>query len=82
MYTSNGKSAVVPDVSTQGYDYSDAETVLIDAGFENVAEACVVAEVGDPPASIGTVVAQDPAAGSVMNKNNTVTLTVRRVACS
>ena len=81
VYTSNGKSAVVPDVSTQGYDYSDAETVLIDAGFENVAEACVVATVDDPPASIGTVVAQDPAAGSVMNKNKTVTLTVRKVAC-
>ena len=81
VYTSNGKSAVIPDVSTQGYDYSTAETVLNDAGFTNVVETCAVADVGDPPASLGTVVAQDPAAGSVLNKSNAITLTVREVSC-
>jgi len=37
--------------------------------------------IGDPPSSIGKIVAQVPSAGSVVGKNTPVTLTVRQATC-
>lgn len=81
VWISNGQSSAVPDVSSDGYSYADAADELEAAGFPNTTQACVAAEAGDPPSSVGTVVAQDPAAGAVVNRNTTVTLTVRQLSC-
>jgi membrane peptidoglycan carboxypeptidase len=81
VFTSNGLATAVPDVSSGGLNYNDAKDQLEDAGFENVTEVCAEAEPTDPPTSLDTVVAQDPAAGSVVNKNNQVKLTVRKMHC-
>jgi beta-lactam-binding protein with PASTA domain len=81
VYTSNGQATAVPDVSSGGLSYNDAKDQLDDAGFSNVTEVCAEAALGDPPGSLDTVVAQDPAAGSVVNKNNQITLTVRKNSC-
>jgi len=81
VFTSNGLATAVPDVSSGGLSYNDAKDLLEDAGFENVTNVCVEADPGDPASSLDTVVAQDPAAGSVVNKNNQVKLSVRKAHC-
>jgi beta-lactam-binding protein with PASTA domain len=80
VFTSNGQAAEVPDVS--GQDYATAKnTTLKNAGFNNVTQTCEEADPSDPPMSLDTVVAQNPAAGSVVNKANQITLTVRKAHC-
>ncbi|MFT4284821.1 MAG: PASTA domain-containing protein, partial [Protaetiibacter sp.] len=81
VYTSNGQAAMVPDVVTPNQNYNDAKDDLQDAGFTNVTQVCQAAQPGDPPSSIGNVTAQNPAAGSVVNKGIQVTLTVRKLTC-
>jgi beta-lactam-binding protein with PASTA domain len=71
----------VPDVSSGGLSYDDAKDQLDGAGFSNVTQVCGEAEPGDPPGSLDTVVAQDPTAGSVVNKNTQIKLTVRKMHC-
>jgi membrane peptidoglycan carboxypeptidase len=85
VYTSNGQAATVPDVVGPNQNYNDAKNQLQSAGFANVTQTC---EVFDPlppanhsPGTLNNVVAQNPAAGSVVNKNNQVTLTVRQNSC-
>ena len=81
VYTSNGKAAMVPDVVSGGQDYESAKAQLIDAGFKRVGEKCVVADPDDPPSSLDTVVSQDPAAGSVVNRSTKIMLGVKRISC-
>lgn len=82
VFTSNGQATSVPDVVTPNQDYNSAKNQLQSSGFTNVTQVC---EVFDPlehqPSSLGKVVAQDPSAGSVVNKNNQVKLTVRKNTC-
>lgn len=84
VYTSNGLGRTVPNVTGPGTDFGSAQTALNDAEFMNVVEECVVplGGVGLPgqPAE-GEVVDQSPAAGSVVNKNTTVTVTTAHAAC-
>lgn len=81
VYTSNGQAAAVPDVVSGNQNFNSARSQLQNAGFSNVDQTCVVAEVTDPPSSIDKVVAQDPAAGSVVNKSTKITLGVRKLNC-
>jgi beta-lactam-binding protein with PASTA domain len=81
VFTSNGKAASVPDVVTPGQSYNAAKNQLQSAGFLNVTQSCEAADPDDPVETIGTVVEQNPAAGSVVNKGNQITLTVRKVSC-
>ncbi|PZQ89619.1 MAG: penicillin-binding protein [Leifsonia xyli] len=79
VFTSNGQASAVPDVVTANQNYGSAQSQLQTAGFTNVAQKCEVALPGDP--KLDKVVAQDPAAGSVVNKSQKVTLTVRKLVC-
>jgi membrane peptidoglycan carboxypeptidase len=81
VYYSNGLAAAVPDVVSGNQNFNSAKNQLQNAGFTNVDQTCVVALVTDPPSSIDKVVAQDPAAGSVVNKANKITLSVRKLNC-
>lgn len=81
VFTSNGQAAAVPDVVSPNQNYNDAKDDLQAAGFTNVTQVCQAAQPGDPPSSIGNVTAQNPAAGSVVNKGIQVTLTVRKATC-
>jgi membrane peptidoglycan carboxypeptidase len=81
VFTSNGQAAMVPDVVTPNQNYNDAKDDLEDAGFTNVTQVCKAAEPGDPPGTMNNVVAQNPAAGAVVNKGIQVTLTVRKPSC-
>lgn len=81
VFTSNGQAVMLPDVSDGSKSFSDAESTLQAAGFNNVSQTCVEAEPGDPPGSLDKVVAQNPAGGSVINKNSQITLTVRKNSC-
>ena len=64
-------------------NYNDAKDQFNAAGFMNVdPPGCVAFVPGtDDPATLNTVVVQDPAAGSTVNKNKHVTLTVRKMNC-
>ncbi|QNO37114.1 transglycosylase domain-containing protein [Protaetiibacter sp. SSC-01] len=81
VFTSNGQAATVPDVVSPNQNYNDAKDDLQAAGFTNVTQVCEEAEPGDPPGTMNNVVAQNPAAGSVVNKGIQVTLTVRKMSC-
>jgi membrane peptidoglycan carboxypeptidase len=82
VFTSNGQATSVPDVASAGQSYNDAKTYLQAAGFSNVTQVCAEPQPGDPPgAPMDVVIAQDPAAGSVVNKNTQVKLTVRKMHC-
>ncbi|TXK18462.1 transglycosylase domain-containing protein [Homoserinibacter sp. GY 40078] len=81
VYVSNGLAVALPDVSNMGYDYEGAKSALRSQGFANFSQACEVADPDADPGSIGTVVAQDPAAGTMMNPKKKVTLTVRQLSC-
>jgi beta-lactam-binding protein with PASTA domain len=81
VYTSNGQGAVVPDVVSDNQSYGSAESELNDAGFSNVEQTCSLAGSGDPPGTIDKVTAQSVAAGSVVNKNTDIVLSVRKTAC-
>ncbi|RQP11013.1 MAG: PASTA domain-containing protein [Microbacteriaceae bacterium] len=81
VFRSNGQAAPVPDVVTPNQNYNDAKSALEEEGFMNVTPGCVEAQPGDPPGTLDKVVAQDPAAGSVVNKGIQVTLTVRKNSC-
>ena len=80
VYTSNGEGAIVPDVVSDVQDYNDARDELHDAGFNNTDEVCEVAPPGDP--LLQKVVAQNPAAGSLLNRNAEIALTVRKLVCT
>ncbi|QEO08706.1 transglycosylase domain-containing protein [Protaetiibacter larvae] len=80
VFTSNGQSAAIPDVVSAHQSYNSAKNQLQAAGFTNVPPAgCEVGLPTDP--DLNTVVAQDPAAGSVLNKNTAIVLTVRKLSC-
>jgi membrane peptidoglycan carboxypeptidase len=81
VYVSNGQGAAVPDVVTDNQTFGAAKNELHAAGFDNVRDACVAAQPGDPPGSIDQVVAQSVAAGSVVNKNTDIVLGVRKLLC-
>jgi beta-lactam-binding protein with PASTA domain len=82
VFVSNGQAAGLPDVSSgQNLDFNAARSTLQGAGFGNVSQACVVATGSDPASSLDKVVAQNPGAGSVVNKGTPVTLTVRKASC-
>jgi membrane peptidoglycan carboxypeptidase len=81
VFTSNGQATAVPDVVSAGQDYSSAKSQLQSAGFTNVTQVCKEADDEDPPSSYDTVVEQDPAAGSVVNKSSQIKLTVRKMNC-
>lgn len=81
VYTSNGLAVMLPDVSDGSKSFSDAQADLNAAGFANVVETCEEPNPGDPPAPPNRVIAQNPAAGSVINKNTSITLTVRKNSC-
>jgi membrane peptidoglycan carboxypeptidase len=85
VYTSNGQATAVPDVVGPNQNFNDAKNQLQSAGFTNVTQTCEEFDPTPPvnhsPGTLNNVVAQDPAAGSVVNKNNQVTLTVRKNSC-
>ena len=82
VYTSNGQGAIVPDVVSDNQDFSAAEAELHAAGFDAVREDCVEARPGDPSNSIENVVGQSVPAGSVVNRNTDIVLSVRKQSCS
>jgi len=79
VYTSNGQGVTAPNVIGEGYPQGQSD--FHNAGFTNIGQACQAAAIGDPPSSIGKIVAQVPSAGSVVGKNTPVTLTVRQATC-
>jgi membrane peptidoglycan carboxypeptidase len=81
VFTSNGQAAAVPDVVSPNQNYNAAKNQLQQSGFTNVTQTCEEAEIDDPPSTLDNVVAQSPSAGSVVNKNTQVTLTVRKGHC-
>lgn len=85
VYTSNGQAKQIPNVSDGSMNYNDAKQTLIDEGFTNVTQTCEVFDptppVNHPLGTLDKVVAQTPEAGKVVNKNNQVTLTVRKNSC-
>jgi membrane peptidoglycan carboxypeptidase len=85
VYTSNGQATAVPDVVSSNQSYNDAKNQLESAGFTNVTQTCEVFDPTPPanhsPGTLNNVVAQNPAGGSVVNKNNQITLTVRKNSC-
>jgi membrane peptidoglycan carboxypeptidase len=85
VFTSNGQASAVPDVASSNQNYNDAKNQLQSAGFTNVTQTCEVFDPTPPanhsPGTLNNVVAQNPAAGSVVNKNNQITLTVRKNNC-
>ncbi len=81
VFRSNGQASTMPDVVSPNQSYNDAKSALQAAGFTNVTQVCAEAEPGDPPGTLNNVVAQNPAAGSVVNKGIQVTLTVRKNSC-
>lgn len=81
VFTSNGQATAVPDVVSANQNYNSAKNQLQSAGFTNVTQTCDEAEPGDPVNTLDNVVAQNPAAGSVVNKANQITLTVRKAHC-
>jgi len=95
VFTSNGEAATVPDVVTIPQNYATAEAQLQAVGFMNITQVCQAPEPesspeatappgppGPPEPSDGEVViAQDPAAGSVVSVGTPITLTVQRSHC-
>ena len=82
VFTSNGEAATVPDVSSGGLSYHDAEDALDDAGFSHVSQICQEPTPDDPPGiPLDVVIAQDPAAGAVVNTSKQIKLTVRKAHC-
>jgi len=81
VYVSNGSASTVPDVVSDRQSFEDAEAELAAAGFMNVAERCQV-RTTEPISLLGKVVFQDPAAGSVINKDKVIRLTVLQTSCS
>ncbi|MEO6533502.1 MAG: transglycosylase domain-containing protein [Pseudolysinimonas sp.] len=79
IYTSNGQGASAPNVI--GMHYPQGQNAFQSAFFTNISEGCQLASLGDPPATLNTIVSQVPSAGAVVNKNTAVTLTVRKAAC-
>lgn len=80
VYTSNGSATEVPDVSSGGLSFADARSQLEAAGFSNIAQRCQE-HTDQPPSQIGTVIGQDPSAGTVTNKNQLIRLTVLENSC-
>jgi membrane peptidoglycan carboxypeptidase len=80
VYTSNGSGVAAPNVvgESPGQGQSDFQH----KGFTNITMECVAAQSGDNPATLNTIVSQDPAAGTVVNPGSTqVKLTVRKLTC-
>jgi membrane peptidoglycan carboxypeptidase len=82
VYTSNGQGAAVPDVSSgKNQDLNAAKATLQSAGFTDVAEGQCSSGAFPTDADLNKVVAQDPAAGTIVNKGAKITLSVRKVSC-
>jgi eukaryotic-like serine/threonine-protein kinase len=64
----------VPDVSSQGFTASQAQSVLNQSGYDNVSPDNVQATTGNP--APGTVYGQIPAAGTPDPPNSTITILV------
>jgi membrane peptidoglycan carboxypeptidase len=79
VYTSNGQGAEAPNVI--GESYPSGKNDFMSQGFTDIHQGCEVANLGDPPSSLNTIVTQVPAAGAVVGKNTPVTLTVRQASC-
>lgn len=88
--TSLGNLVRVPDVVSAGLDFNDAVDILQDAGFTNISEVCVEypPEPGPSPGpgpgpgpQPDRVTAQDPAAGTAIKYETTITLTVSKTEC-
>lgn len=76
VYPSKGNLRTIPDVVGDGEtnSFNAARAILLAAGFSDVDQACVEVDPDDP--SVGKVTAQNPAANTLVNPANTVTLTV------
>ena len=81
VYVSNGAASTVPDVVSDRQSFDEAEAELQSAGFTNVSERCR-ARTTESITLLGTVVAQDPEAGAVVNKSSSIRLTVLQESCS
>lgn len=71
VYTSNGQSVAVPDVT--GQVYADAKAALQSAGFSQVVRQCSIKPLGTTTPD-NQVLSSNPAPGSVVNKSSVVTL--------
>jgi len=80
VYVSNGNAAQVPDVVSDQQSYDAAKAELNAAGFNSVSQRCQE-RTTEPASLLGTVVGQDPSAGSVASKNKLIRLTVLQAAC-
>ncbi|MBH0009822.1 transglycosylase domain-containing protein [Salinibacterium sp. SWN1162] len=76
VYTSKGNKVEVPDVVGDGKstDVATAQSILNNAGFNNLNQACEAVPPGDP--RDGFVTAMNPGAGSFAKPDATVTVTV------
>ncbi len=81
VYTSNGSMTSVPDAVSGNPSFSDARKILADAGFENVAESCVVLDPAEVPDKGDKVVSSSPAPGATAKRTDTVTLGVGKASC-
>ncbi len=81
LHPSDGSQSGVPDVVGDGTNtYENAKSILNAANFPNVAERCQVLTPDDAPKN-GKVVSQDPAAGTTVNRNTEIRVTVGKLAC-
>jgi beta-lactam-binding protein with PASTA domain len=75
IYPSNGEGLTVPSV---GGTPDDAEAQLRSAGFGRVTRECTDAEEAPPQ---GVVTGTDPAAGSVVGRNTSITIKYQAANC-
>lgn len=81
VQVSDGSLAVVPDVSSAGYDEAQARAALQALGFTTIKSECVPINGGADPAREGIVETQDPAPGTEGPKSIQITLGVASSSC-
>ena len=79
LYPSNGSLIRVPDVVGDGNnDYGDAQSILNNAGFNNVSQGC---KVVSNPAQVGKAVGTSPHTGSQKKASSPITVQIGQLSC-
>jgi membrane peptidoglycan carboxypeptidase len=76
-----GNLRVVPDVVSAGYDEAQAKAALRASGFSSISTVCVPINGGPDPSREGLVEAQNPAPGTTVGLDTTITLGVASERC-
>jgi membrane peptidoglycan carboxypeptidase len=79
LFKSNGSLLVVPNVVGDGNnDFSDAQSILQNAGFSNISQGCTVVNT---PSQVNKVVSSNPGAGAQRKASENITVNIGAVNC-